>query len=211
MGGCGFLGISGATAVRLTGGYRFTRLNESIVINENLTSLQTNNPGSFAITDSFITRNEFHGGELGVMFEARRYRWWLDLTGRIGFGNNRQTATINGSTITTVNNNSTTSQGGILAQRTNIGTHTREDFTMIPEMGVNLGYQLTPRLSGVVGYTMIYFPNVVRPGDMIDRTINPNLFPAEAVPFTGPLRPEFVWRTSDYWAQGLNFGVDYRW
>ena len=210
-GGCGFLGLSGASSVRLLAGYRFTRLNESVLITENLISLDTANPGSFFITDNFRTQNEFHGGDLGISLEARRYRWWLEMTGRIAFGNNRQRVTIDGSTQTTVGNNTTTAQGGILAQRTNIGTFERDDFTMIPELGANIGYQLTPRLSALVGYTFIYFPNVVRPGDIIDTTVNPNLFPPEEVPFTGPLRPEFDWRVSDFWAQGLNFGIDYRW
>ncbi len=41
--------------------------------------------------------------------------------------------------MATTNNYNT----GLLAQRTNIGTYDRDQFTMVPEFGLTLGYQLT--------------------------------------------------------------------
>jgi hypothetical protein len=48
---------------------------------------------------------------------------------------------------------------------------------------------------------------VARPGDQIDVALNPlQLTPG---PFIGPERPAFEFRDSDFWAQGLNFGLEY--
>jgi hypothetical protein len=52
---------------------------------------------------------------------------------------------------------------------------------------------------------------VVRPGGQIDLDVNPDLLPPEAVPFTGAARPQFVFHETDYWAQGISAGLDYRW
>jgi hypothetical protein len=52
---------------------------------------------------------------------------------------------------------------------------------------------------------------VVRPGDQIDLDINENLLPPQMPPITGPQRPAFSFVETDYWAQGLRFGLDCRW
>ena len=31
------------------------------------------------------------------------------------------------------------------------------------------------------------------------------------VPPSGPVRPAFSFNDESYWAQGVNFGLDYRW
>ena len=74
-----------------------------------------------------------------------------------------------------------------------------------------IAFKVTERLRLTAGYTFVYWSQVVRPGDQIDLDLNPNLFPPEAMPFSGPLRPRFTWRESDFWAQGVSAGVDYRW
>lgn len=197
-------------------GYRFLRLREGIVIREDLTALDGAGPQladqRFQIFDSFATRNEFHGGEIGAVWEVRRCNWSLETLGRIAMGNNHQTVTIRGQTQTTnPNGGVSTATGGLLAQRTNIGEHTRDVFAVVPELGVNLGWFITPRLRATVGYSFIYFGRVVRPGDHIDTDVNPDLLPPEASPFTGSLRPRFAFRDSDFWAHGWNVGMDYRW
>ena len=106
---------------------------------------------------------------------------------------------------------STDRTGGLLAQRTNIGTYERNQFTMVPELGATVGYQITRRLRATAGYSLIYMGNVVRPGDQVDLNVNPNLLPPENVPFSGALRPQFHFVETDYCIQGLNFGGEFRW
>ncbi len=179
------------------------------MIRERLTS-QTASAG-FDITDNFRTRNQFNGTELGVVWQGRRGWWSLDALMRLGIGNVHQTVTIDGSTQITENGATTSHGTGFLAQRTNIGTYDRDQFTIIPELGLTLGYQMTKRVRVTAGYSLIYMGNVVRPGDQVSLDVNPNLLAPEITPFTGALRPQFQFAETDYWVQGLSFGAEFRW
>ena len=71
---------------------------------------------------------------------------------------------------------------------------------------------LTRRVRATVGYTFFYMSEVVRPGDQIDRVVNPTQLPTAGafVAGTTPTRPSFPFQSSDFWAQGLNFGLEIR-
>jgi hypothetical protein len=193
-------------------GYRYARLSDSVAINENLTSLETANPGSFLVNDGFNTQNVFNGVELGTSMLAYRGRWSATLLTKLALGNTRQSVDINGSTVTTQNGTSTTDVGGLLAQSTNIGHYARNQFAVMPELGANLGYQLTPRLGLRVGYTFVYWSSVVHAGDQIDLNVNSRLLPNDTRPLAGDTRhPQFLFNENDFWAQGISAGLDYRW
>jgi hypothetical protein len=166
---------------------------------------------TFAITDRFRTTNQFNGAELGVVWQGRRGWWSMDYLMRVGVGNVHQTVTIGGNSTITENGTTNNYNSGFFAQRTNSGTYERDRFTMIPEFGATLGYQLTKRLRATVGYSAVYWGNVVRPGDQIDLVVNPNLFPPENTPFTGAQRPQFQFVQTDYWVHGLSYGAEFRW
>lgn len=202
----------GARRVDLLVGYRYGRLNDSLAINENLTSLVSTEPGSFHVNDSFATRNVFNGVELGTSLQNYRGRWSLEMMMKMAFGNTLQSVDINGYTTTTQNGSTTTEAGGLLAQSTNIGHYSRNQMAVMPQLGANLGYQLTPRLRVLAGYTFLYWSNVVRAGNQIDFDVNSRLLPNDTRPLAGDTQhPQFAFQTSDFWAQGINAGVDYRW
>ncbi len=217
--GCGYSELccqTIPTSSRLdkTVGYRFWELDESITIDH--TSVVADN--AFAVRDLFSTRNQFNGAELGFLWQARRGWWSIDTLMRLGIGNVRQTVTIEGTTvITPPGGAAVTNLGGILALPAanggNIGSYEQDKFTMVPELGVTLGYQMTKRVRLTAGYSLVYFGNVVRPGDQIDRALNPNLFPSLAAnpTVTVPNRPQFNFVETDYWVQGLSFGGEFRW
>ena len=214
--GCAFSPITcgpvpSQSRIDATLGWRYLQLTESLGIQEDLTSLSTNNPGSFILNDNFRTRNQFNGAELGVHWMGRRGYWSLDMLMRLGLGNTLQQVTVDGSTQTTQNGATTTTNGGLLAQRTNSGTFVRNQFGVVPELGATLGYQMTQRLRLTAGYSFIYWSNVVRPGDQIDTTVNPNLLPPENPTQTAFLNPRFTFQDSDYLVQGLSLGGDFRW
>jgi hypothetical protein len=194
-------------------GYRYVRLSDELTIRENLTSLRTvPSQGSFAITDSFGTTNDFHGVDLGMASEFNYGRWSLELLGRMALGNIQQQVEIAGQTTISGSQVSNGEYvGGLLAQRTNIGSHSRNEFAVLPQLGATLGYRLTPRLQATVGYSFMYLSRVVRPGDQIDLDVNPDLLAPEFTPFAGPLRPRFEFRDTDFWAQGMNFGLHFSW
>lgn len=203
----------GHDGYRLDGfiGYRYARLHDQLVMREDLTSADPQNPGSFRIRDQFVTENKFHGGELGIQYQRQRGRLMLEFLSKLALGNNHQKVGIDGSTSISTGAVNVDFPSGILAQRTNMGSYTRDEFAVLPEIGATVGYQVTPRLKLTLGYTLVYFSNVVRAGDQVDLDVNPNLFPPEAVPFAGPLRPQFAYQETDFWAQGLSVGGDFRW
>ena len=204
-------GVEKTQRVSLLMGYRYLRLDEGLAIHEDLTSLNPFAPGTFGITDSFNTGNAFQGGEIGVLFRQETQRWSLESRCKLGLGCNHETVDIFGSTVTQSGGVTTPYTGGLLAQRTNIGRYSQDEFALVPEVGINLGYRLTDHVQVIVGYSFIYWSRVARPGDQIDTRVNPNLLPPETVPFTGPLNPAFAFQQNDYWLQGVNFGVDCRW
>lgn len=186
-------------------GYRYVQLDEAITISEVLNESSAPNT-RFNIEDSFRTTNQFNGWDLGVAYQRQRGHWSLELLGKMALGVTRQTVDIAGSTRI---NGVPGTGGGLLAQTTNIGSYSRDTFTILPELGANLGFDLTSNLRLKAGYSLIFWSNVVRPGDQIDMDINPNLFPP-AIP-GGAGRPEFVFRDTDFWVQGASFGGEFSW
>lgn len=213
--GCGdafFAGLPAAYTHRLDGliGYRFMQLDDDVAINERLTSLDTDPAGNFSVNDTFSTRSQFNGLDLGVVYRRSRGYWTLDLLAKLAFGTTRQTVDIRGSTSRT-QPTAETEAGGLLAlPGANIGSFKRDRFSVVPEVGATIGYQLTDQLRLTTGYTFIYWSNVVRAGDQINLDINP-----QRLPFSGQdpgvARPEFAFVDSDYWAHGVSFGGEYRW
>ncbi|MDA0659268.1 MAG: BBP7 family outer membrane beta-barrel protein [Planctomycetota bacterium] len=191
-------------------GYRFMKLDEDLFVREQLQSglsgLQTN----FDLRDDFEAQNTFHGGDLGMLLELSRGPIFLELIGKAALGNTNQQVNIAGSTTTTAAGIPVTEPGGLLALSSNIGQYENDAFSVIPEFAATVGYQLTYRLRLTFGYTFVHWNNVVRVGDQIDTTVNPNLLPP-AIANPGEQRPAFAFRETDFWAQGMNFGVDYRW
>jgi hypothetical protein len=207
---CG--GVPGGIRVGALVGYRFYRLRDSVSITENLTSLIDESPGNFHINDSFRTSNQFNGAEVGFVVDARKARWTLEMMGKIAVGSNRQTVNIAGQTVISGSDGDDgTFPGGLLTQSgTNIGNYSRNKFNVIPQLNMNLGYNLTPRLRAIVGYTLIYWSTVVRAGDQISLDVNETYLPRAFDTPEGPARPAFAWRDTDFWAQGINVGIDYR-
>jgi hypothetical protein len=196
-------------------GYRFLTLSDRVGINENLTStdlaqivapLGTN----IILTDSFHTSNQFHGGDVGLAGEFCWNAWTLGGTARIALGSTHERADVNGATTVTVPGfPPVMNSGGLLALSSNSGTHARDIFAVVPEVRVQLAYQVGPHLNIHVGYSFLYWSQVIRAGDQIDLVVNPALLPP---PLGGasPLRPAFTFQGSGFWEQGIDLGVEFR-
>ena len=103
-------------------------------------------------------------------------------------------------------------RGGLYALRSNIGRHQRDELAFIPEVGLNVGFQLTRHLKLFAGYSFLWVSTVARAGEQIDPVINVTQFPIRSGdgPLVGPARPAFNFDGTDFWAQGLNFGLELR-
>ncbi len=198
----------------LLAGYRYHRLVDHVAVREDIVLTDMDLPAEvrgtmFNIHDEFRARNEFNGGELGLLAQFRRDRWSLELLAKMALGNNHQTVFVNGTTtITLPADGSTDYSGGMLALENNIGRFAQDSFVIIPQFGVELGYQVTCGLRAYLGYNLLYWANVSRAAEQIDLNIDPrNMPPID--PLAGP-EPEFAFRSSDFWAQGLTAGFEIR-
>lgn len=192
-------------------GYSFFRVREGVRVTENLESIALTGPTVLGTTidlfDDFQTRNEFHGANFGLAFMHQRGRWTTDLTPRIALGNLAREVSIDGGTTVTVPGVAPSSRvGGLLAQTTNIGVYKDDEFVVLPEVQFNLGYQLSCRTKLTVGFDFKYLGDVVRPGDVIDPTVN-GLLLDPGLPVAGPARPRFDWNDSEMWLMGLSLGI----
>jgi hypothetical protein len=214
----------GNLRVQLLGGFRYQNLTEGIDIAQNTTLLPGGvagaglvlpgnvllPPGSESILDHFGTRNEFYGGQLGGRLDYSFGNLILSGLFKIGLGNTHEVVNLSGFTTPT---GGATVPAGLLVVSSNAGARAHDEFAAIPEIGINLGYQVCHNLRLYVGYTFLYWSDVVRPGNQINPVINPNLVPS-SVSFATPVNPSavptFTFQRTDFWAQGVNFGFELR-
>jgi hypothetical protein len=205
-------------------GFRYVGIKEQLTITENFARVPGSNfavgvPALFGtITDSFRTENHFYGGQIGLVGELRRGRWTLEGRTTVAFGTVEQTLEINGGQSLALRDGTVRNYaGGLLAlPGANIGTFNQSQFAVIPEVGLNLGYQMTSHLRVFVGYNFLYLGNALRPGGAIDLNVDaarvPNFpVPGNPAPLPGLVRPQPQFRTSDFFVQGISFGLAFTW
>lgn len=218
-----YLAKTGCARLDLIGGFRFMQLNEELNVTEYFsrspgspTSVGVPTASSGVVQDQFRTENDFYGGQLGLVGEVRRGRWFSTLTGKVALGTVFQSSTIMGQqNIRYVDGSALSFPGGLLAvPGANMGTVTQSKFAVIPEVGWNIGYHVTPHMRIFFGYNFMYLNSVLRPGNQIDGGLDvtriPN-FPVEGVTPLPQTRPVQTFKDSDFFAQGLNFGIQFNW
>lgn len=196
-------------------GYRYLNLVDQLTFREQLVSLpgQTDVPAGtqFAIQDRFTTRNNFHGGLIGLSGEWRFGHFFVGGRAAVSLGVNRQTTNIDGRTVITPPGGVPAAYaGGLYTQPSNIGSYERSVFAVAPEAGLRVGVQLTDFARAYIGYNFLYLSNVQRAGDQVDTTVNPNFLPPRTEPVAGPARPAYAPRTTDFWAHGISLGLELR-
>jgi hypothetical protein len=217
--------LCGNACARVDGlvGYRYLNMNEQLQITESLVRTPGANlpPGSqflsATVSDQFRTENHFHGGQIGLTGEIRRGRWSIDGRATVAFGNLNRVAEISGGqSVVFMNGTTQNFSGGLLAiPGANIGRFSDNVFAVVPEVGVNIGYHITPQLRVFVGYNFLYLSKALRPGDVIDPVVDParipNFLATPAAPIPGTPRPAPQFRSAGFYAQGISFGLRYDW
>jgi hypothetical protein len=209
---------------QLTGvvGYRYLNLSEALEMKENIVVIGPGGnrlnvpdpPGTVVfVRDRFATENRFHGGQVGFTWERRWGAWTLWGRATVAFGITEQELEIYGiQTRIRPNQPPVSYPGGLLAAASNLGTFHQDRFSVVPEVTVQVGYRLSPAWQIYLGYNFLYWTNVLRPGEQIDRVVDLTQVPnAPSVPFSGQFRPRPLFRQSDLLATGLQFGLEWRW
>lgn len=219
-------GPHGVYRLDMLGGFRYLDLLEDLAVNQNSTLLADGvanfqgatalAPDSILVSDRFVTHNMFYGAEVGARAEFVHGSWFLNLSGKLAVGGERQTIITNGASTLiqplTQPGVANVVGGGLLATATNIGRRSRERFAVVPELGLNFGYQFCEQVRLFAGYSFIYWSSVARPGDQIDPVVNVTQVPIHPSygPLTGAARPVPLFQESSFWAQGINLGVEIR-
>ncbi|MEK6662083.1 MAG: BBP7 family outer membrane beta-barrel protein [candidate division NC10 bacterium] len=200
--------------VDLLGGLRYLNLRETYTFTTSSPNVAPRPADVFRTKDEFDATNNFYGAQLGVRARYDRGSWFANSTVKFALGAMVQSVDIDGFLETNDFNDFGPVQrfaGGYFAQPTNIGSHSRSVFAVVPEVGLNIGYRITEWTSVFVGYTFLYTNSVVRPAQQIDRNINPtqsaSFEGSPPTPLEGPAQPSFRFNGSDFWAQGLNVGL----
>jgi len=212
-------------------GFRVVGLDEDLRINDGGTNLPGNgyvflgaiqgDGYRLETFDSFGALNHFYGGQIGVEAERQFGRLLLAAKVKLALGGTVQQLNIAGSSGSlaptdgspVVDPTQVAYFGGILTSPDNIGRHTRSVFSVVPEITFNAAFDLFSWLRFSAGYTLLYWSNVVRPGDQIDLLVNQQKIPSGIGfdgTFSGNNYPRVLFNQSDYWAHGLNFSAELR-
>jgi hypothetical protein len=212
-------------------GFRYVGLDESLGVISNSTVLPAGIIGfngkpapvgsTVTILDRFETRNDFYGGQVGARTLFHWNKLFVSLQGKLAVGNAHEVVHPLGSTSLSSPGVSgapailvppSPLPGGILAVASNSGLFSRDEFTFIPEGTAKVGWNITDCITVSVGYTFLYWFDVARPSEQIDRVVNPGLVPSNLAfgSVTGPIRPLATVNKTDFWAQGISFGLEIR-
>lgn len=190
--------------VDLIGGYTHFNIDDRLWARS-----ETIGPSISRFFDDFDAENQFHGGQLGIESTIEQGKWALTSLVKVHLGNMNQVIDIRGSsqsetipvpptppTVTNFNS------GGALAFDDSLGRHERNKFAFAPELNLKLAYRFRPNVLLSVGYSFIYFDNVLLAGDHIDP-----VFDGSTLLTNGPhaQRP-FEFRDSGLWVQGIDLG-----
>lgn len=218
------------------GGFRWLQLRESLIFKAKTHSIASSPVEFFNFSDRFFTSNNFLAAQIGIDGQYRRKKWKLEAEFKGALGAVLEQIKIKGTCRTSNGNIFFKTQGtaneilpgGIFAEPSNDGKHTKSNFAYAFEAHVNSGYKLTRNLEINVGYTFLWLSKVLRPGKQIDRKVNTTLTAlADAsrstvgigpgpIPFgnssaapapRGPKEPSVSFKTNSFYAQGLDVGV----
>ena len=205
---------SGKLSVDGIVGFRYMDLKESLTMYGN--SVDTTGVGiTQGWTDSFSTRNQFYGGQLGLKMDYQVNNWSFETTAKVALGATHESSEVAGSSNWSGAGfpfAPGTYPGGILAEPSNTGRLTGNHFSVVPQVGLKVGYSLTSWVKVTAGYDFLYWNSVVRPGNQIDRNVNFTQIPG-AQPFFGPPTapnvPAPQFNRSDFSASGVSFGLHF--
>jgi hypothetical protein len=191
-------------------GFRLLNLEEATSLNADISRTVAGGKARTLGEDLFETDATFYGTSLGWRGERYGRRWVL--SGRTGFslGLTENRVEVSGYR-TQINPGAApvTTAGFVFSEPTNLGSEKHTHLSVVPEGSLQGSYWLTRRLSLGIGYSALYWNNVVRPGHQIDRVVNPTQRSGGVL--VGDPRPASQFNRTDLWFHAASFGLTYRW
>ena len=197
-------------------GFRYLGLDESFRISQasvllapgpGFVGVPVPPPNIVSVTDRFETRNQFYGAQVGARGQLFLGRFSGDVVGKLALGATQQSVTVSGGTSNTGPDGIIhTVPGGLYALPTNLGYARHSEFSFATETGFGIGYRIRPRITLRAGYTFIYWSDVARAGDQVNRNLNPRQVPSFLRSPPQPPQPVRLFSETAS-AQGLDVGL----
>lgn len=230
--------IFGGMMWDLLAGVRYLNLEENFSVNETI-NLTLSNPSTIfvnglvppgfvptipplvgtsvfttASNNQISTRNNFFGAQVGTSFE-----WWLSPRvlftgwGKLGVGGMLETIRLDSVTSTVSGSGVTTGPGGLIGPVLGNVNQSHVRYAVIPEFNINFGYQWTRNIRTLIGYNFLYVTTVARPGDQISFSSSSTQFTIAGTQSSSGnvLQPNFNYKDTDFYVQGLTTGIEFRW
>jgi hypothetical protein len=128
-------------------------------------------------------------------------------TARVSLGDTQEIVRVDGATtLVRAAGGSATLPGGILALPSNSGSTVRNRFAVVPEVGAQVGFQLTSCMRLSAGYDFLYWSSVVRPGNQVPLVVSAAQIPSSSTFGVNPQAvPGPISHHTDFWTQGVSF------
>jgi hypothetical protein len=203
----------------LVGGFRYLGQKDQLQLDDASTVLRAGSvafagtpaaaPNIVSQRDYLETDNSFYGGQLGVQGHWQSAVWVVDAGARAGLGITEQHLEAIGRTLLTGAGGGTQYQPGGLFVPPNLSQLDRARLGLVSEVNVRVGYRITERCVASVGYTFLFWSDVLRPAGQLG-PVDPRQVPSNLAfnPVAGAAA--FQVHGSAFWAQGLTAGLEYR-
>ena len=198
-------------------GFRYLNFREQFTFSTNSPFNPPHVRDIYITKDEFSTKNNFYGGQFGLVWQYNWNCFSISAKGKIALGATCENLVINGRLLTNDYNDFGSVleyPGGYFGLPTNIGKYSQTKFAAIPEFNLSFGYTLFNWMEIKLGYTFMYVSSILRPSKQID----PNINPTQSVSYTGAVPPLLLGdaspkanlKASGLWVQGLNIGLEIR-
>lgn len=204
----------------LVGGFRYLGQKDEFRLDQSSTVLAPGTvgfggapappPDIVSLRDYLQTDNNFYGLQLGVQGRLQSGPWNVDLGARMGLGMNQEHLEATGRTTLTSSIGQIGYLFGGLYVPPNLSRADRSPIGYMSELNVRFGYRFNEHWLVSVGYTFLYWGNIIRPEEQINPDIDPRNVPSNLSYNPNAHLPPFALQATNYWAQGLTFGLEYR-
>jgi hypothetical protein len=162
------------------------------------------------VSDHLSTINTIFTGDLGLKGNMKFGALSVGGMVKVGLGWSNQNSYADGATARTIAGGPAAfTPAGVLVVNSNTGKRTLNTFVVVPEVNANVRYRVFDWLEVFGGYNFLYISNVARPGDQIERAINPAQIPSLGGlgGVAPPLQPR---NTTDFYLHGASVGLQVR-
>jgi hypothetical protein len=225
---CNDLGLYSVLRSEGLAGYRYLDLTERLNISDRSTPLpgppgapfnggvgsfggNVVLPGQTTVTrDDLLAHTQFQGAQIGFRVIAEYSNFLFQVEGKAAAGVSHEVATVSGaSTLVGPGGTQTTLPGGVIVPNGSRRS-THDEFAVLPEGNVYLGYDLNGQVSIFAGYNFLYLSRAGRfttglpLADPRGQPTSPIFGGLTRVGGGAPLVP------SDFFAHGASIGLAYR-